>query len=77
MNAAAIPKKLDEKSVEQASITPTVRGIRDRYVALAYLIPRKTRYARTVKRGDNPLIVCTRETGIFEVEYELNRCPKS
>lgn len=41
------------------------------------MMPRKTRYARTVKRGDKPLIVCTRETGIFDVAYELNKCPKS
>lgn len=65
---AAIPRKLVEKSVEQANITPKVRGIKDRYVALAYLIPRKKRYARTVNRGDRPLMVCTSDTGIFDVE---------
>lgn len=40
-------------------------------------MPRKTRYAKTVNRGDRPLMVCTSDTGIFDVEYELNRCPRS
>lgn len=74
---ADIPQKLVEKSLEQAIITPNVRGINDRYVALLYLILRNTRYANTVNRGDKPLMVWTKDTGIFEVAYELSKCPSN
>jgi hypothetical protein len=33
------------------------------------------RYARTVKSGERPLMVWTRETGILEVAFELKRWP--
>lgn len=33
------------------------------------------RYARTVKRGERPLIVWTRETGILAVAVEERRWP--
>lgn len=36
-----------------------------------------SRYAITVNNGDKPLIVWTRETGILDVAYELNKCPNS
>lgn len=38
---------------------------------------RTTRYASTVKRGESPFIVCTSDTGILDVAYELRRCPRS
>lgn len=71
-NAHSIPKKSVENPVEQASITPKVRGIKERYVALAYRMRKKIRYAKTVKRGERPLIVWTRDTGICDVAMELN-----
>ena len=33
------------------------------------------RYARTVKSGERPLIVWTRDTGIFSVAVEERICP--
>jgi hypothetical protein len=33
------------------------------------------RYAATVNKGDSPLIVCTKETGILLVASELRTCP--
>jgi hypothetical protein len=30
-----------------------------------------------VNKGDSPLIVCTNDTGIFDVAYELKRWPSS
>lgn len=33
------------------------------------------RYARTVKSGERPLMVCTRDTGIFSVAVEESMCP--
>jgi hypothetical protein len=57
IKAHMIPKKFVENPVEQASITPNVSGTRDRYVALAYRMRKKKRYASTVKRGESPLIV--------------------
>lgn len=33
------------------------------------------RYARTVKRGESPLIVWTNDTGIFAVAVEERRWP--
>lgn len=77
MKEAVMPQKLVEKSVEHASITPTVSGISDRYVARLYLMRNTIRYARTVNNGESPLMVCTNETGIFSVAYELSRCPNS
>ena len=74
---AEIPQKLVEKSLEHAIMTPSVRGINERYVALRYLILKNTRYANTVNNGDRPLMVWTKDTGIFEVAYELSRCPSS
>jgi hypothetical protein len=54
-----------------------VRGTSDKYVAFAYLIRKKTRYARTVNNGERPLIVWTSETGICEVAIELRICPSN
>jgi hypothetical protein len=76
-NAQIIPKKFVEKPVAHASITPIVRGTSDKYVAFAYLIRKKTRYARTVNNGERPLIVWTSETGICEVAIELRICPSN
>ena len=70
-----MPKKFVENPVEQASMTPKVNGIRDRYVALAYRMRKSTRYARTVKRGESPLMVWTNDTGIFDVAMELRIWP--
>ena len=63
------------RSSKQASMTPKVNGIRDRYVALAYRMRKSTRYARTVKRGESPLMVWTNDTGIFDVAMELRIWP--
>ena len=54
---AEMPQKLVEKSLEHAIMTPSVKGINDRYVALRYLILKNTRYANTVNKGDRPLMV--------------------
>jgi len=56
-------------------MTPSVRGIRDRYVETGYRISKITRYAKTVKRGESPLMVWTRETGIFPVAVAERRWP--
>lgn len=69
------PRKLALKSAEHAKITPSVRGINDRYVGTEYEIPKKKRYARTVMSGDSPLIVCTKDTGILDVASALRMCP--
>ncbi|KAI5296850.1 hypothetical protein KEM56_005289, partial [Ascosphaera pollenicola] len=76
-NAHSIPYQFVEKSVEHASITPTVSGISDRYVLRAYRIPKKKRYASTVNSGDNPLMVCTSETGMAAIDNALKICPAS
>jgi hypothetical protein len=76
-NAQIIPKKFVEKPVAHASITPIVRGTSDKYVALAYLIRKNTRYAKTVNNGERPLMVWTSETGICEVAIELSICPSN
>lgn len=55
--AESRPMKLALKSAEQARITPTVRGIRERYVGREYCMPKKMLYAPTVSSGDSPLIV--------------------
>lgn len=38
---------------------------------------KRKRYARTVNKGERPLIVCTSETGICDVAMELRICPAS
>jgi hypothetical protein len=63
------------KSAEHAITTPSVRGMRERYVGMEYSMPRNTRYAATVNSGESPLIVCTSETGIRDVASELRICP--
>jgi hypothetical protein len=55
--------------------TPKVRGIKDRYVGVEYLMLRKIRYASTVRSGESPLMVWTSETGIRDMASELRIWP--
>jgi len=70
-----IPKIFPLNSAEQASITPKVRGMREKYVAAGYRMLKNIRYANTVNSGESPLIVWTSETGILAVAVEDSRCP--
>lgn len=63
------------KELEHASITPRVKGISDIYVFVLYFTLNRNAYAKTVKKGDRALTVCTVETGIFDVATLENRCP--
>lgn len=73
INAYNMPLIFSLRSAEQASITPSVRGIRDKYVAIGYRILYTKRYAITVKSGESPLMVWTKETGITVVAAEDRR----
>lgn len=71
--AYIIPNTLPLNSAEHASITPSVSGMRERYVEIGYRISKMTRYAKTVNSGESPLIVWTRETGILPVAVAERR----
>jgi hypothetical protein len=64
-NAQTRPKMLlAEMSDEQASMTPKVRGKRERYVAAEYETEKRMAYAKTVKRGDSACtLVCANRGG--------------
>jgi hypothetical protein len=74
-NADMRPIRFALKSAEHASMTPRVRGIRERYVGNEYWILKKMLYAMTVRSGESPLIVCTSDTGILDVASALRMCP--
>jgi hypothetical protein len=74
-NAESKPRKFALKSVLHANMTPTVSGTRDTYVYTEYVWRRKSLYARTVKRGERPLIVWTSDTGILDMASLLRMWP--
>lgn len=52
--ALSSPRAFDaDMSKEQASITPTVRGNKEKYAFAEYLTPNSIAYAATVNKGDS------------------------